>query len=371
MAFKPPFEVGAVVSNAIMTETFKVGNMGRMRRSMTTGTLVLISDNTKGIYGDKWNEGILHYSGMGKIGDQALDKTQNKTLAESGKNGVEVHLFEVEEPGYYTYTGVVELAGKPYQETQPDDNGKHRKVWMFPLRKKTVVKVVPELGGGVIREPIHNIEEEKHLGSEAVKEESTVYHKVHGEGTIKKITKEKIYINFGKKTLVFNYPEAFEKEYLIPVDPVQYLTGYLEKDYLASDKSSNTKEQKMDGSYEPLVGDYWFDRTSEALKGIIKTADHLNNHIRFRCYATRGTDRLEVWLNPPTNQKSEFLSVWIRDGLIPLHEVKNDIGIRRDFDRGNYTECEIRFYISKPRNKEKEMGEVFDFIRELRRLAER
>ena len=76
MAFKPPFEVGAVVSNAVMTEAFKVGNMGGMRRSKKTETLVLISDNTKSLYSDKWTDGVLHYTGMGKIGDQALDKTQ-------------------------------------------------------------------------------------------------------------------------------------------------------------------------------------------------------------------------------------------------------------------------------------------------------
>ena len=110
--------------------------------------------------------------------------------------------------------------------------------------------------------------------------------------------------------------------------------------------------------------------TSEVLKGIVRTEDHINNHIRFRCYATRGTDRLEVWLNPPTKQEPEFLSVWVRDGLIPLQEIKNEIGVRRDFNRGNYTECEVRFYITKPKNKEKVMEEAFDFLRELRRLAE-
>ena len=99
MTFKPPFEVGAVVSNAVMTEAFKIGNMGGMRRSKTTGTLVLISDNTKGLYHDKWKEGVLHYTGMGKTGDQVLTGNQNRTLAESGENGIEVHLFEVIGPG--------------------------------------------------------------------------------------------------------------------------------------------------------------------------------------------------------------------------------------------------------------------------------
>lgn len=28
MSFKPPFSIGEVVSNAVMTEAFKVGNMG-------------------------------------------------------------------------------------------------------------------------------------------------------------------------------------------------------------------------------------------------------------------------------------------------------------------------------------------------------
>ena len=60
MAIKPPFEVGAVISNAVTTEAFKVDYMGGMRRSKTTGTLVLISDNAKGIYCDKWNKGAFH-----------------------------------------------------------------------------------------------------------------------------------------------------------------------------------------------------------------------------------------------------------------------------------------------------------------------
>lgn len=362
MAFKPPFEVGAVVSNAVMTEAFKVGNMGGMRRSNTTGTLVLISDNTKGLYRDKWSDGVLHYTGMGKTGDQTLNGNQNKTLAESGNNDIEVHLFEVNQPGKYTYIGVVELAGKPYQETQPDDNGDPRKVWMFPIKKKTETTTVSKSGD--------EMTEEKDLSLGVVKEESTVYHKEHGKGTIKKITEEKVYVKFGMKTLIFSFPEAFEKNYLIPVAPIQYPTGKLENDLLTIDKNSKTRGQKLDGINEPLVGDYWFDRTREVLKGIVKTEAHKNNHIRFRCYATRGTDRLEVWLNPPTKREPEFLSVWVRDGLIPLQEIKNEIGVRRDFNRGNYTECEVRFYITKPKNKEKEMEEAFDFLRELRRLAE-
>ena len=214
MAFKPPFEVGAVVSNAVMTEAFKVGNMGGMRRSKTTGTLVLISDNTKGLYSDKWNEGILHYTGMGKIGDQDIDKAQNSTLAKSDENGVEVHLFEVNEPGKYTYTGVVELAGKPYQETQPDDNGNPRKVWMFPLKKKTAVSLTTEPKKEVAAGTVHEMEEEKHFDPGAVKAESTVYHNMFGAGTVRKIDGGKIYVEFGCGLRMFAHPDTFEKGWL-------------------------------------------------------------------------------------------------------------------------------------------------------------
>jgi 5-methylcytosine-specific restriction protein A len=70
---------------------------------------------------------------MGTKGDQDINWMQNKTLAESETNGVEVHLFEVFESLKYIYQGVVHLCGKPYQENQKDDSGNMRKVWMFPL----------------------------------------------------------------------------------------------------------------------------------------------------------------------------------------------------------------------------------------------
>ena len=135
MSFKPPFSIGDIVSNNQIADAFKVGNMGGMRLSKATETLVLISDNTKSLYQDKWHNGQLLYTGMGKIGDQKLKGTQNKTLAESNSNGIEVHLFEVDKPTQYTYAGQVELASVPFQQIQPDDHGDNRKVWVFPLRK--------------------------------------------------------------------------------------------------------------------------------------------------------------------------------------------------------------------------------------------
>lgn len=105
-----------------------------MRRSKTTNTLVIVSDYTKGIYHDKWIAGVLHYTGMGKSGDQDLYWAQDSTLANCSHNDIDVHLFEVMDAGEYIYCGRIELVDKPYMEIQPGEDGNDRKVWMFPIR---------------------------------------------------------------------------------------------------------------------------------------------------------------------------------------------------------------------------------------------
>lgn len=134
MSFNPGLEIGQILKNSDVVEIFKCGNMGGMRRSRTTNTLVIVSDYTKGIYHDKWIGGVLHYTGMGKSGDQDIHWAQNATLAECGHNGVDVHLFEVMDAGEYIYCGRIELVSKPYTEIQPGEDGNDRKVWMFPVR---------------------------------------------------------------------------------------------------------------------------------------------------------------------------------------------------------------------------------------------
>ena len=134
MSFNPGLEIGQILKNSDVVEIFKCGNMGGMRRSRTTNTLVIVSDYTKGIYHDKWIGGVLHYTGMGKSGDQDIHWAQNATLAECGHNGVDVHLFEVMDAGEYIYCGRIELVSKPYTEIQPGEDSNDRKVWMFPVR---------------------------------------------------------------------------------------------------------------------------------------------------------------------------------------------------------------------------------------------
>lgn len=134
-----------VITNDKLREIFICGNMGGMRRSLTTNTLVIISDHTKGLYEDKWIGDTLHYTGMGKKGNQDINKTQNRTLNESNRNGIEVHLFEVFIKNNYIYRGRVKLVDKPYQEKQRDEDRLVRDVWIFP------VKVVDnQAGNGLI-----------------------------------------------------------------------------------------------------------------------------------------------------------------------------------------------------------------------------
>lgn len=134
MAFNSGLKIGQIIKNAELVDIFKCGNMGGMRRSKTTNTLVIVSDYTKGIYHDKWIGGILHYTGMGKNGDQDINWAQNATLAECSYNGVEVHLFEVIDSSEYIYCGRIELVDNPYTEIQPGEDGVPRKVWMFPIK---------------------------------------------------------------------------------------------------------------------------------------------------------------------------------------------------------------------------------------------
>ena len=128
----PSFAIGTTVDNETLRNEFRCSTQGGMRRSLITNTLVLISK--KGLYDDRWNGDIFYYTGMGQLGDQSLDYKQNKTLAESKFNGVEVHLFEGLENRRYTYRGIVELAGEPFKEKQRDKNGTVRAVYVFPLR---------------------------------------------------------------------------------------------------------------------------------------------------------------------------------------------------------------------------------------------
>ena len=155
MPFVPSFAVGDVVDNKKICKEFKCSNMGGMRRSHIKNCLVIISDHTKLLYDDKWYDDVLHYTGMGKNGDQSINFMQNKTLAESNSNGIDVHLFEVFVNKQYVYRGIVRLCGEPYQEIQDGDDGVSRKVWMFPVKIIDKNNIIDE---SLLKECSDNIE---------------------------------------------------------------------------------------------------------------------------------------------------------------------------------------------------------------------
>lgn len=127
-------QIGTKINNAELCEVFGCSPQGGMRRAHKTNTLVIVSNHIESIYDDRWSDGVLHYTGMGTKGDQSLTFRYNKTLAESGSNGVAVHLFEVFKDQEYTYVGEVKLAGIPYSEIQPDKLSNPRKVYVFPVK---------------------------------------------------------------------------------------------------------------------------------------------------------------------------------------------------------------------------------------------
>ena len=142
--------VGNIYTNNEIASTFKCSNMGGMRRSKETNSLVLIAKHNNPIYDDQWTEeGILNYTGMGTENDQSIEFAQNKTLTIAKREGIKVYLFESYKDNEYYYSGEVELYGSPYQSEETDINGNMRKVVKFPLKRvdpsKTVIVDIKDI----------------------------------------------------------------------------------------------------------------------------------------------------------------------------------------------------------------------------------
>lgn len=120
-----------------VVKLFKISSQGGMRKSNRTNSLVLFSKHSENTernpYADFWQDGLLHYTGMGLTGDQSLNVAQNRTLNESATNGVDIHLFESSKKNQYTYRGKVRLAKEPYPLKEEDADGNPRRVYKFPL----------------------------------------------------------------------------------------------------------------------------------------------------------------------------------------------------------------------------------------------
>lgn len=165
------FVIGNIYSNNEIANAFKCSNMGGMRRSIATNSLVLIAKHVNPLYDDQWTEdGLLNYTGMGTVGDQSVSFGQNKTLATAKQNNIKVYLFESYKENEYYFFGEVELCGSIFTAKELDADGNLRNVLKFPLRRiddsnKTIINI----------EDIENSEKEKakivrKLSQEAIKE---------------------------------------------------------------------------------------------------------------------------------------------------------------------------------------------------------
>lgn len=141
-------EPGTFLSNSEIQEMFKCGPSGRMRRSLKTNSLVLISDKENSSYPNMEKvDDIWHFVGMGRFGDQLLDYSQNKTLSRSNDSGVNLYLFQgeatekVDTNQRYRFIGKVLLVQQPFEKyNQLDEAANRRKVWIFPLIETGVVE---------------------------------------------------------------------------------------------------------------------------------------------------------------------------------------------------------------------------------------
>ena len=143
--------------------------------------------------------------------------------------------------GEYIYCGRIELAGNPYIDIQPGEDGIDRKVWMFPIRpvpdndvEKPTMFVFKDMddyktrGKNVDEEYMQMIAERKKSGKKAAEKPvpsisvarpvprkpavvvppeivgSQVKHKAYGEGTITGVTDTIVIVSFnsvGEKKL--------------------------------------------------------------------------------------------------------------------------------------------------------------------------
>ena len=63
-------------------------------------------------------------------------------------------------------------------------------------------------------EPPIAVAEENTFDANSVTVTSVVHHKAYGEGVVSQITDGKMYVRFGEKQRIFQYPDAFEKGWL-------------------------------------------------------------------------------------------------------------------------------------------------------------
>lgn len=126
---KVTLTIGEQMTNHDLHSYFQVATEGGMRRSLKNNCLLLISRSYDNDCPDLWDGHYLYFMGMGKKGDQDLQRAQNRTLLTANETGIACYLFLKNSPHEYVYLGPVTLAGDPIKEQCGDRN-----IIRFPLK---------------------------------------------------------------------------------------------------------------------------------------------------------------------------------------------------------------------------------------------
>jgi len=128
-------EIGEVLENKQIADMFLCSNQGGIRKSLKTKSIILITKFDCDTYRHRQQDGIFYFVGQGKKGDQSLTR-QNKSLAQAHIEGFKLYLFEMYEAKKYKFFGEVYLYASPQIESQLDEDGVLRDVFVFPLKKE-------------------------------------------------------------------------------------------------------------------------------------------------------------------------------------------------------------------------------------------
>ena len=198
-----------VVTSSQLANLFHVNTLRKSRFIKETNTLVLISDYSKGNQLNKWIGDTLHLTGNHKITGSTYSK-----LADSRTNGVKIYLFQVMNPGEYTYSGSVKLSGDPYTEMGPEGL-----VWVFPVRPNQVEGVFKP--NGLV---FSDLEDFKNRGEQSITQfirrrnhyiGCRLRHKEHGLGTVEGFDGTFITVSFhNHQTKTYDFQKSIRGGYL-------------------------------------------------------------------------------------------------------------------------------------------------------------
>ena len=198
-----------ILTPSQLADLFGVKSLKQTRFIKETNTLILISDYTKGTHPNKWIGDTLHLTGTNKIAGATYS-----SLADSRTNGVTIHLFQVMDPGEYTYGGVVKLAGDPYTEMGPEGL-----VWIFPIQSNQPGEVKKPAGL-----EFSDMEDFKNRGEQAIlhfvrQRDNYIGYRVrhieHGLGTVNAFDGTLITVTFDNhQTKSYNFNKSFQGGYL-------------------------------------------------------------------------------------------------------------------------------------------------------------